>query len=375
MNSYKLKNLIKIHNGTKYSHLGAGKIPLYGSGGLMGYVNKHLFDGEAILLPRKGTLTNIMYVNEKFWSVDTMYYATANKDIDTYYLYRYLSLLNLECLDSGSALPSMTKSAYNEIKVDLPEFEIQKKVSILLKTIDNKIELNTKINAELEKMAKTLYDYWFVQFDFPDENGKPYKSSGGKMVFSKELKREIPEGWEVGRISDLLPVLTGKEDANFATENGEYNFFTCGEDILKCDEYKFEGKAILIAGNGNFNIKLYEGKFNAYQRTYVLIPKNEEHYTVIYLAIKDRIKVFISGSRGSIVKFITKGDIENIKAPLPKNNFSQKYKALNDITKKIEINIKENQKLAELRDWLLPMLMNGQVEVGLVHASKMSSRP
>lgn len=183
------------------------------------------------------------------------------------------------------------------------------------------------------------------------------------MVWSEELKREIPKGWEVKKVSDLLPVITGKQDANFATENGKYSFFTCGEEILKCDSYEFEGKAVLVAGNGNFNIKLYEGKFNAYQRTYILIPNDERHYTLVYMAVRDRITSLTKGSRGSIVKFITKGDLEDIQIPLPKDQNLDVFSQLNTITKKIEKNILENQKLAELRDFLLPILMNGQVVV------------
>ncbi len=214
-------------------------------------------------------------------------------------------------------------------------------------------------------MAKTLYDYWFVQFDFPDENGKPYKSSGGKMIYNKELKREIPDGWEVKKISDLLNVVTGKEDANFAVENGKYPFFTCSENISSCNEYSFEGKAILIAGNGNFNVKLYEGKFNAYQRTYVLIPDDEKFYSLIFYAVKDQLKKLSNSSAGSIIKFITKGDVDNIPLILPKFGSDKIFNKLNNITALIEKNIEQNQELAKLRDWLLPMLMNGQISVNL----------
>ena len=212
-------------------------------------------------------------------------------------------------------------------------------------------------------MAKTLYNYWFVQFDFPNENGKPYKSSGGKMVYNQELKKEIPEEWEVKKISGLVNVVTGKEDANFAVENGEYPFFTCSENISSCDEYAFEGKAILIAGNGNFNVKLYEGKFNAYQRTYVLIPDDEKFYSVIFYGVKNQLKKLSSGSAGSIIKFITKGDVDNIPLILPKFGNDKIFNTLNNITALIEKNIEQNQELAKLRDWLLPMLMNRQVRV------------
>lgn len=364
MVEYELGELIKIYNGKNYSHLKEGTTPVYGTGGIMLYVSDFLYDGKAILLPRKGSLSNIMYSEGKIWTVDTMYYASVNENIaNPYYLYRYLTLLDLAHLDSGSTLPSMTKSAYTNLKINLPEITIQNKIASILSFLDSKIELNNKISKELEAMAKMLYDYWFVQFDFPDEDGKPYKSSGGAMVYNQELKREIPQEWEVKTISQLLNVITGKEDANFAVENGKYPFFTCSETILSCDEYAFEGKAILIAGNGNFNVKLYEGKFNAYQRTYVLIPNEEKYYSVIFYAVKDQLKKLSSSSAGSIIKFITKGDVDNIPLILPTFGSDKIFNKLNTITALIEKNIEQNQELAKLRDWLLPMLMNGQVKV------------
>ena len=138
-----------------------------------------------------------------------MYYSTVYGDADTYYLYCYLSLLDLSHLDSGSALPSMTKSAYYDVEVQLPDYSVQKQISSILSSLDKKIEFNNKINQKLEAMAKMIYDYWFVQFDFPDANGKPYKSSGGKMVYNEELKREIPEGWGVDSLWSIADYYNG----------------------------------------------------------------------------------------------------------------------------------------------------------------------
>lgn len=118
--------------------------------------------------------------------------------------------------------------------------------------------------------------------------------------------------------SALTNIVTGKEDANFSSPNGKYNFFTCSSNTLKCDEYAFNASSILIAGNGEFNVKHYTGKFNAYQRTYVLIP-DLEYYALLYLASMYQIKSFKSAASGSIVKFITKGDIENIPVFIPDN--------------------------------------------------------
>lgn len=262
-----------------------------------------------------------------------------------------------------TTIPDLNHFMFLDMKIPLPKYSEQEKAVQVLDNLNKKIELNNKINAELESMAKLIYDYWFVQFDFPDANGKPYKSSGGKMVYNEELKREIPDGWEPVSISNLAPIKTGKEDANYATQEGEYHFFTCGERPLLCDDYVFDGKAVLLAGNGSFSVKRYEGKFNAYQRTYVLMPNKDELFAPIYFTVKDRVKNLTSGSRGSIVKFITKGDIEDIYMPLPQDNNLEFSKSLNSLFAQTSILYKQNIELIKLRDWLLPMLINGQVAV------------
>ena len=361
MMEYKLRDILRFHNGRGYSSIGeSGTIPIYGSGGIMGYTDKALLDGEYILLPRKGSLNNYFYVNEPFWNVDTIYAAdVVNKEVDCKYLYYYFKCLNLGNLDSGSTLPSMTQSAYGSIKVQLPSYATQKKVSNFLTSIDDKIATNNKIIETSEKLMFEFYNYWFVQFDFPDENGRPYKSSGGEMVYDERLKREIPKGWSTKRVDELCDVKTGKEDANFSTPNGAYKFFTCADEPLRCDTPNFSGKAILIAGNGNFNVKHYDGDFNAYQRTYVLQP-DDEYYGITFIEAKNKTNLFAKGSNGSIVKFITKNDVGSINIPT-----SHKAKelciAFNKILEEIDAVQSENEILISLRDWLLPMLMSGRV--------------
>ena len=268
---------------------------------------------------------------------------------------------------SGSKVKHTSPERIYDVRVPLPTVLEQQNIVALLDALETKIELNNRINAELEAMAKTLYDYWFVQFDFPDDSpqgqGKPYKTSGGKMVYNPTLKREIPEGWEAISVGKIVDIKTGKEDANYASENGKYHFFTCGESALRCDDFVFEGKAVLLAGNGSFSVKRYEGKFNAYQRTYVLIPKQDDLYAPLYFAVNDKVKTLTSGSRGSIVKFITKGDIEDIYLPLPVNRELDFAKSLNICFKESSRLYEQNLELVTLRDWLLPMLMNGQVTV------------
>lgn len=260
---------------------------------------------------------------------------------------------------SGSIVSNFNISDLGDLII--PIIDRQESVASVSDTLNKKLLINKNICAELEAMAKTLYDYWFTQFDFPNAEGKPYRSSGGEMVWNDQLKREIPMGWVVTTMSALTTVLTGKEDANFSTPNGNYKFFTCAQEAIFCDTPAFSGHAVLIAGNGDFNVKHYTGDFNAYQRTYVLIPKEAKHYAVMYIAAQKRIQAFKQGSNGSIVKFITKGDVESIPIILPDNDVY--LDTLNRILEKIEHCERENNELTKLRDWLLPMLMNGQATV------------
>ena len=210
MKKYKLGELIKIKNGKDHKDLSDGIYPVYGSGGIMRYVDSYLYDKPSVLLPRKGSLDNIQYCDKPFWTVDTLYYTVVNEELACpYYLYRYLRLLDLGQLDSGTGVPSMTFDSYYNIKVNLSKIEEQKKIASVLQNLDRQISLLRSTNTTLEAIAKQLYDYWFVQFDFPDANGNPYKSSGGEMVWNERLKREIPKGWKCGTLLDIAEYTNG----------------------------------------------------------------------------------------------------------------------------------------------------------------------
>ena len=276
-----------------------------------------------------------------------------------YYL-QYMKKYLLQISKVGGTRNALTKEAIGKLPIKISDD--CNKISKILDNIDQKIQINNQINQELEAMAKTLYDYWFVQFDFPDPNGKPYKSSGGKMVYNPELKREIPEGWGVARLGQL-EIATGKRDANFGTENGKYDFWTTANSPIKADEFSFEGKAILIAGNGNFYVNFTDGKFEAYQRTYVIQSEDEKLLIFMYMACLQSVEKLRKGSNGSIIKYITIGDINDISSPFEQDvvdEFVKIYRPLIDLISKNKI---QNQELTQLRDWLLPMLMNGQVKV------------
>ena len=329
----------------------------------------------ALIKFQKGDIlvSNIRPYLKKIWyadcnggaSTDVLVFRAKNEHLSTY-LYSILlqdSFYNWTMKGpKGSRMPRGDKNQIMHFPiVDIAETAYP--VGKLIMDLNEKILINRQINQNLEALARQLYDYWFVQFDFPNEEGKPYKSSGGKMIYNPILKREFPEGWEYLTVNNITNVVTGKEDANFSTPDGKYPFFTCSREKLLCSKAAFNGKAILIAGNGDFNVKHYNGEFNAYQRTYVLIPKDEKYYGVLYLAATDKIDTFKKGANGSIVKFITKGDVENI-GVLGCNN-DDLYATINNLILQIENNDIEIASLTKQRDELLPLLMNGQVNFDL----------
>ena len=165
---YKLSELMQIKYGKDHKHLADGTFPLYGSGGIMRYVEKPLYSEASILIPRKGTLSNLFYLDKPFWSVDTMFYSVINKQLALpKYLYYTLKTFDLASLNVGSAVPSLTTEVLNDVLVSVPDIDTQTAIAEILSSLDDKIELNNKINQELENLAQTLFKQWFIDFEFP----------------------------------------------------------------------------------------------------------------------------------------------------------------------------------------------------------------
>ena len=238
---------------------------------------------------------------------------------------------------SGSTQGYLTLGSLREFPVSVPPLAEQKRIADILSAIDDKIELNRRINANLEQQAQALYKSWFVDAD--------------------------TTGWGTKKLADFFNVITGKKDANYSTKDGVYPFFTCSQDILKAPNYSFEGAAILLAGNGDFNVKRYIGKFEAYQRTYVLIPFEKRYHSFLYLLIKYHLQEITGGSRGSVIKFITKGNIADFTFTMPPYSIDEKLSLFDSLFNEIDKNITEINNLSTIRDTLLPKLMSGEITV------------
>ena len=196
-------------------------------------------------------------------------------------------------------------------------------------------------------------------------------------IYSEELgwrEDDLPNGWEFRPLSDFFPIITGKKDANIATKNCSYPFFTCKQAYLLTDTYSFEGSAILVAGNGDFNVKWYEGQFEAYQRTYVLMPDSPALLGYLYCAVKRNLSEITSGSRGSVIRFITKGNIADYKIAVPPNpEQNWTIMQLRLILKLIDAYNRVITKLETLRDTLLSKLMSGEIDVSKIDLTQLNN--
>ena len=250
----------------------------------------------------------------------------------------------------------------------LPSLAEQKQIGQLLFDIDRKIEINRAINHNLEAMAKQLYDYWFVQFDFPDENGKPYKSSGGKMVWNEKLKREIPQGWKDCKIKDFMRIFTGKKDVSKAVP-GNYKFFSCAPEAITSNEYIYDGYAVLVSGNGSYTgrVGFYRGKFDLYQRTYACVLDEEvRNFPFFYYTLRYLFQpIYSGGKHGSSIPYIVLGDLADFCFAFNETICKKFVDTVTPMFDEQLLRLPEIEKLTKQRHELLPLLMNGQVKVGV----------
>lgn len=269
-------------------------------------------------------------------------------------------------LDASSQQTKIRHTSPNNIKnciAYIPsEIKIQEKIANLLDMINLKISHNTKINTQLEELAKTIYDYWFLQFEFPNEEGKPYKSSGGKMVYNEQLKREIPEGWEVAMLSQISNMYQPNTfDAKLLKNTGKYMVYGAGGYMGQYDDYNHEEQEIFISCRGSCgNTYKSMPKSLITGNAMVVHPNNNIIFHYLYLTlIRYGVKQCITGT---VQPQITRDNLKDWIFILPPNEILQLFNSkINSMNKKQNNIIYENQELSSLRDFLLPLLMNGQV--------------
>lgn len=351
--------------------------------------NTKMLEKGDLIISARGTVGAIAQLTKPMAFNQSCFGLRGKKNkLDTDYLYYWLKnyvdvLLNKS---QGSVFNTINLSTFDDIKIELPSIADQSKISNFLTLLDDKFQINNQINQELEAMAKTLYDYWFVQFDFPDQNGKPYKSSGGKMVYSQDLKREIPEGWGVETLKDFeSKIITGKTPSRANSDNfgGEIPFITIGDIRGNTFVYSTSESLTDLGASVQQNKYLPEGSLcvsciatvgeigfttewsHTNQQINSIVFEDETNRYYLYFALKNYFEnANASAKTGNTFANMNKEDFSGIRIILPskeiKNNF---HKITEPYFAQIKCLQGQNQELTQLRDWLLPMLMNGQVKV------------
>lgn len=346
-----------------------------------------------IVITHRGTVGQISYIPEdskydNYVISQSQFRVSLKRDLVdpiyfTYYFHTDEGQRRLLSFKSHVGVPALAQATTNFRLLEFPLISLptQQKIAKVLSDLDSKIELNNKINAELEAMAKTLYDYWFVQFDFPDVYGKPYKTSGGKMVWKEELKREIPEGWEVGTLLDISTFTNGlacqkfrpndnedsyrvikiREMGSGFTENSEFVSTNIPEKVIV-----YNGD-ILFSWSATLDVKIWTGGTGGLNQHIFKVTSKKYPKSYYYFELLNYLQHFkmMAELRKTTMGHITKDHLKESRITIPPMDLINKLDGIIKpiLEKKVKLE-KENQELASLRDWLLPMLMNGQVKVG-----------
>lgn len=325
-----------------------------------------------ILISAAGTIgKTVIFDGEDSYFQDSNIVWIENDEskVTNQFLYYFLQT-NPFITTNGSTIKRLYNDNLRDTKIpNVPSIQQQNQITDILGTLDKKIQINNQINQELEAMAKTLYDYWFVQFDFPDQNGKPYKSSGGKMVYNPELKREIPEGWGVEKLGDVAYLKAGGDKPNNISDRKSKEtpipIYSNGLDNKGL--YGYTNKATIynnsLTVSARGTIGYVQRRFSPFFpiiRLISITPKEEK----LIGYIENFLKSIQFENSGSVQQQLTVPQIDKLYIVIPESKLLEQYHSLTiNYYCQVENNEQQNQELIKLRDWLLPMLMNGQVKV------------
>lgn len=363
-----------------------GEFPILGTGGVMGYANKFLYDKPSVLIGRKGSISKVKYIDKPFWTVDTLFYTEINENKALpLYIYYYLSQIDFNYYNEGTTIPSLRTETLNKIEIYLPNIKVQNKIVDFLSNIDKEIELNTKIISNLEQLSQTLFKHWFIDFEFPNEEGKPYKSSGGEMEES-ELG-EIPKAWEIYNVNEFAKSISNsinkkeKQYAKFLNTSDVLDGEIADVDFLPTKNMPGQAKKLIEQNDILYSEIRPKNKRYAYIQIenaddYVVSTKlmvlrtNEEILSsklfYIWLTMQSTINELnqIAESRSGTFPQITFSILSKFKLALPPKNLMDALTAtVTPLLNEIYELRSENKKLVELRDILLPKLLSGEIEI------------
>lgn len=295
-------------------------------------------------------------IGKGFGSTEYLVFRPKNNSVDNLYLYYVLSTdfvkeSMVKSMVGATGRQRVNNEVFSRLEMEFPDIDTQRRIASTLSAYDELIENNKKQIKLLEEAAQRLYKEWFIDLHFPGHE-------------STQIIDGLPTGWKIKSLSEIAPIVTGKKDANFGTGDGKYLFFTCSQEPIKAPSFSFDCSAVILAGNGDFNVKLYKGQFEAYQRTYVLSPFKENNLYLLFFAVQNNMRQLFQGASGSTIKFLTKPMIENIKIYIPDERIHSKFTMYCEGYQRKLDTLKElNVLLTQARERLLPKLMSGEIEV------------
>ena len=337
-----------------------GPVPVVGSSGIIGFHNEFTTKNPCLTIGRSGNIGNPHILEEDCWAHNTTLYVDDFKGNEPKYLFYLLKTLGLSNYGGGSAVPTLNRNHIHPIVVRYTSSrDEQKNIAHVLSTLDEKIEVNNQISKTLENMAQAIYKHWFVDFEFPDENGNPYKSSGGKMVESEFWR--IPEFWEIVSLETFVEIKYGKDHKKLA--EGEYPVYGSGGIMRYVDKFLYNGESVLVPRNGTLNNVMYINEsFWSVDTMFYTVMKKSNIAKFIYL--------FLNGidlksmNVGSAVPSMTTNILNNMKIIKPPSRILEEFNSLiSPIFQMIKHNKEENDTLVEIRDELLPKLLSGEIEL------------
>lgn len=300
--SMTFNDVLEIKNGKNQKAVEnpKGTYPIYGSGGVMGYADEYICKADTIVIGRKGSINNPIYVDEPFWNVDTAFGLEAKEDVlKPHYLYYFCKKFDFERLNKAVTIPSLTKSDLLKIEINLPDLDEQQGIIDKLMKIEKIIQYRKDELSSLDELIKARFVEMFYE-----------------------------KGYPVLKWNDVFTTTTGKLDSNASDEKGTYPFFTCSKEVLRIDTFAFDQEALLLAGNnaaGKYDVKYYNGKFNAYQRTYVLSLKENWSYRLFQYQLEDKLEYLKQQSLGGLTKYLTLKILGELKFVIPPKELQSEF--------------------------------------------------
>ena len=327
----KFSDVLDIRNGRNQRQVenANGKYPIYGSGGVMGRATDFICDAGTVVIGRKGSINNPFFVDEPFWNVDTAFGLVAHRDVLLpKYLFYFCVNFDFEQLNTTVTIPSLTKANLLQIEINVPDMDEQRYV---VRVLDKICRLTDLQEQELHNLDQLVKSRFIELFGDPELN---------------------PRGLPVLPWNAVFQTTTGKLDSNAMVENGRYPFFTCAKESYKIDSYAFDCEALLLAGNnaaGIYDVKHYKGKFNAYQRTYVLRLMNEKwSYILFKRQLEDKLRYLQSQSKGTNTRYLTLGILNELRFVVPSIAEQEQFAAFVEQTDKSKLAVQKGLQELEI---------------------------